>query len=46
MGDVQDVQDGEEVVLTLTGQLKDGTEIEGEDILIILKKGKEKKGKE
>jgi hypothetical protein len=41
-----DVQDGEEVVLTLTGLLKDGTEIKGEDILIILKKGKEKKGKE
>ena len=44
--ELRDVEDGEKVVLTLTGVLKDGTVIKGEDILIILRKGKEKKGKE
>jgi len=46
VGELGDVEDGEKVVLTLTGVLNDGTEIKGEDILTILRKGKEKKGKE
>ncbi len=37
---LRDVEDGEEVVLTLTGQLYDGTVFEGKDIVLILKKGK------
>ena len=36
----EDVVDGEVIVLTLTGNLLDGTPIEGEDVVIILKKGK------
>ena len=35
-----DVKDGDAVILTLTGTLTDGTEIEGEDIVTILKNGK------
>ena len=34
------VSDGDEVVLTLTGELKDGTPIEGTDCIIVKKKGK------
>lgn len=34
------VEDGEEIILVLTGTLSDGTEIEGEDVIVILKKGK------
>ncbi|MCH8293437.1 hypothetical protein IH992_20340 [Candidatus Poribacteria bacterium] len=34
------VNDGDEVVLTLTGELSDGTRIEGKDCIVILKKGK------
>ncbi len=34
------VNDGDEVVLTLTGSLLDGTLIEGQDCVLILKKGK------
>ena len=37
------VSDGQQVVLTLTGNLLDGTEIEGQDCALIRKKGK--KGK-
>ena len=37
-----DVNDGDEVVLTLTGELYGGTPIEGQDCVWILKKGKEK----
>ena len=40
-----DVEDGDEVTLTLTGILADGTKIEGEDLVTILKRGKSK-GKE
>lgn len=32
-----DVNDGDEVVLTLTGQLNDGTPIEGSDCIVIIK---------
>jgi len=35
-----EVADGDELVLTLTGELSDGTPIEGEDCIIILSKGK------
>ena len=38
-----DVNDGDELVLTLTGELHDGTPIEGKDCVWILKKGKGKK---
>ncbi len=34
------VNDGDELVLTLTGNLLDGTPIEGQDCVLILKKGK------
>lgn len=34
------VQDGDVRVLTLTGTLTDGTPIQGEDVVVILKKGK------
>ncbi len=34
------VNDGDEIVLTLTGSLLDGTPIEGQDCVLILKKGK------
>jgi len=40
-----DVEDGDEVTLTLNGILADGTKIEGEDLVTILKRGKSK-GKE
>ena len=41
-----DVNDGDSVTVTLNGNLIDGTEIEGEDTVLILKKGKKgKKGK-
>ena len=39
------VEDGEDFLLTLTGELEDGTKFQGEDGIIILKKGKAKKGK-
>ncbi len=43
------VTDGECLVLEVTGNLKDGTPIQGEDVVVILKKGKQgnysKKGK-
>jgi len=47
---VGSVEDRECVVLKLTGNLNDGTSIEGEDVMVILKKPnaenkKEKKGK-
>ena len=35
-----DVEDGEVLVLTLEGELSDGTPIVGEDVVVILKKGK------
>jgi len=35
-----DVHDGDEIVLTLRGSLLDGTPIEGQDCVLILKKGK------
>jgi hypothetical protein len=35
-----EVEDGDEIVLELTGELYDGTPIIGEDVVIILKKGK------
>ncbi|MFC1665888.1 hypothetical protein ACFL17_09760 [Pseudomonadota bacterium] len=38
-----DVDDGEVRVLSLTGALKDGTEIKGNDVVIIKKKGKKKR---
>jgi hypothetical protein len=34
------VSDGDEIVLTLTAQLTDGTPIEGQDCFVILDKGK------
>ena len=37
---IGEVQDGDYVVLTLTGSLKDGTPIEGTDCVMIIKKGK------
>lgn len=37
-----EVADGDELVLTLTGELSDGTPIEGKDCIIILSKGKGK----
>jgi probable HAF family extracellular repeat protein len=43
-----EVEDGQVLVLQLTGNLKeefDGTPIEGEDVVVIKKKGKEGKGK-
>jgi hypothetical protein len=35
-----EVDDGDELVLTLTGNLLDGTPIEGKDCVLILNKGK------
>lgn len=35
-----DVANGDVLVLTLTGHLKDDTRIGGEDVIVILKKGK------
>jgi hypothetical protein len=35
-----DVRDGEALILTLTGKLFDGTPIQGEDVVVIRKKGK------
>ena len=35
-----DVADGDVLILTLTGNLLDGTSIEGEDVVVILKKGR------
>ena len=37
---IGDVKDGEEIVLTISGELEDGTKFQGEDIVRILKKGK------
>jgi len=37
-----DVNDGDELVLTLTGEMSDETPIEGKDCVVILKKGKKK----
>jgi hypothetical protein len=39
---IGEVEDGDTVVLTLTGNLIDGTFIEGRDCIVILEKGKEK----
>jgi len=36
------VNDRETIVVKLTGTLQDGTQIQGEDVILILKKGKEK----
>ncbi len=36
------VSDGDEITLQLTGSLDDGTEIDGDDIVLILKQGKKK----
>ena len=38
-----DCEDGDEIVLTATGELLDGTSIEGNDCIVILAKGKLKK---
>lgn len=35
-----DIEDGEEIVLNLTGTLQDGTQIEGSDTVLIIKKDK------
>ena len=35
-----DVEDGDALILTLTGALLDGTPIVGEDVMLIKKKGK------
>lgn len=40
IGAIGEVQDGDYVILTLTGSLKDGTPIEGTDCVRIIKKGK------
>ena len=40
VGALGEVRDGEVRVLTLTATLTDGTEIQGEDVVVILKKGK------
>ena len=37
---LREVEDGDEFLFTLTGELADETEIEGEDVVLILKKGK------
>lgn len=42
VGALGDVNDGEELVLTLTGETSDGTPIEGMDCVVLLKKGKKK----
>jgi hypothetical protein len=39
---IGEVEDGDTVVLTLTGELIDGTPIDGRDCIVILEKGKEK----
>jgi hypothetical protein len=39
---IGEVEDGDTVVLTLTGNLIDGTFIDGRDCIVILEKGKEK----
>ncbi len=36
-----EVDDGDVIVLVITGQLRDGTPIKGEDVVWIIKKGKE-----
>jgi hypothetical protein len=36
-----DVADGDVLILTLTGNLQDGTPITGEDVVVILKKGRQ-----
>ena len=38
---IGDVEDGDVLILTLTGNLQDGTPITGEDVVVILKKGKQ-----
>jgi dipeptidyl aminopeptidase/acylaminoacyl peptidase len=43
LGALGSVSDGEIVVLTLTGELSDGTPIEGKDCITILSKGKKRK---
>ena len=35
-----DVKDGYELILTLTGKLFNGRPIQGQDVVLILKKGK------
>ena len=40
VGALGDVNDGDNITLKLTGELNDGTQIEGEDVVIIKKKGK------
>jgi hypothetical protein len=39
------VNDGDTIPAVLKGFLQDGTEIQGEDVILILNKGKENKGK-
>jgi hypothetical protein len=41
VGALGDVNDGDELVLTLTGRLLDGTPIEGQDCIVIGEKGKD-----
>ena len=41
IGAIGPVEDGEMIILTLTGSLQDGTEIEGTDCVLIRKKGKQ-----
>jgi hypothetical protein len=40
---LEEFEDGDEIVLTVTGELHDGTPIEGNDCVVILAKGKLKK---
>lgn len=40
-----EVNDGDEIELPLSGELSDGVAIEGQDTVLILKKGKKNKGK-
>lgn len=42
VGMLGEVADGDQLVLTLTGETYDGTPIKGQDCVVILKKGKEK----
>jgi len=39
---LEEVSDGDEIVLSLSGKLSNGTEIRGQDVVLILKKGKKK----
>ncbi|NIN00356.1 MAG: hypothetical protein GTO24_20425 [candidate division Zixibacteria bacterium] len=37
---IGDVEDGDVLILTLTSELSDGTSVQGEDVVVIRKKGK------